>query len=162
MDEKNTAKLLNYLIVADKINQISFPRASSRSLQVKVLKMLHCTILVVEDFDDSREMLSTFLNVQGYETLEAADGQEAVDIAYKEHPDLILMDLSLPVLDGIEAARQIHLDPSSADIPIIALTAHSTHLKNCKENALAAGCVDYLEKPFDFSLLENKIKTHIH
>jgi two-component system cell cycle response regulator DivK len=102
-------------------------------------------ILVAEDEPDNRRIVVRVLTVEGYETLEAADGQAAVALARREHPDLIMMDLAMPGMDGWEAARQLKADPETADIPIIALTAFA--LRGDEERAREAGCDDYLPKP---------------
>jgi two-component system, cell cycle response regulator DivK len=102
-------------------------------------------ILVAEDEPDNRRIVVRVLTVEGYETLEAADGQAAVALARREHPDLIMMDLAMPGMDGWEAARQLKADPETADIPIIALTAFA--LRGDEERAREAGCDDYLSKP---------------
>ena len=97
-------------------------------------------ILVAEDEPDNRRIVVRVLTVEGYETLEAADGQAAVALARREHPDLIMMDLAMPGMDGWEAARQLKADPETADIPIIALTAFA--LRGDEERAREAGCDD--------------------
>ena len=102
-------------------------------------------ILVAEDEPDNRRIVVRVLTVEGYETLEAADGQAAVALARREHPDLIMMDLAMPGMDGWEAARQLKADAETADIPIIALTAFA--LRGDEERAREAGCDDYLSKP---------------
>ena len=102
-------------------------------------------ILVAEDEPDNRRIVVRVLTVEGYETLEAADGRAAVALARREHPDLIMMDLAMPGMDGWEAARQLKADPETADIPIIALTAFA--LRGDEERAREAGCDDYLSKP---------------
>ncbi len=102
-------------------------------------------ILVAEDEPDNRRIVVRVLTVEGYETLEAADGHAAVALARREHPDLIMMDLAMPGMDGWEAARQLKADPETADIPIIALTAFA--LRGDEERAREAGCDDYLSKP---------------
>lgn len=111
------------------------------------------TILIVEDFDDTRFMLSTMLQMRGCHVLEAVNGQEAVEIAPREHPKLILMDLSLPVLDGISATKQILADAATSNIPIVALSAHCQESDWCKR-ALDAGCQECVKKPIDFDMLE--------
>ena len=104
-------------------------------------------MLLVEDNEESREGLSRHLNRRGFEVLTAADGRQGVETARAEAPDLILMDMSLPVLDGWEATRQLKATPQTRDIPVIALTAHA--MKDDRERALAAGCDDYFSKPID-------------
>jgi len=114
-------------------------------------------ILLVEDNDMVREMLSERLTHQGYQVLLAGDGQQAVVMAQSETPDLILMDMTLPVLDGWEATRQIKTAPLTHPIPIIALTAHV--VPGDQEKCLAVGCDDYETKPIDFSQLLAKIQA---
>jgi two-component system cell cycle response regulator DivK len=112
-------------------------------------------ILLVEDNDLSRDMLSRRLLRKGHEILLAADGMQAILMAESETPDLILLDMSLPVIDGWEAARRLKGSPSTAAVPIIALTAHA--MAGDRERALAAGCDDYDTKPVDFPQLLAKI-----
>ena len=113
-------------------------------------------ILLVEDNEMNRDMLSRRLVKRGFEVLTAIDGQQGVDMAASEDPELILLDMSLPVLDGWDAARKIKADESTASIPIIALTAHA--LAGDREKALEAGCDDYDTKPVDFKRLMGKIE----
>ena len=114
-------------------------------------------ILLVEDNEDNRDMLSRRLQRKGYEVAVAVDGQQGVDMAQSERPQLILMDMSLPILDGWEATRQIKSLPALSSIPIIALTAHA--MSGDREKALAAGCDDYDTKPIDLPTLLNKIEA---
>lgn len=111
------------------------------------------TVLLVEDFDDTRLMMKIMLETQGYRVVEAVDGQEAVEFARHECPDLILMDISLPVLDGLSATRLIREIEGICDVPIVAVTAH------CREGihaeAFAAGCNEFIPKPIDFNKLDN-------
>ncbi len=111
-------------------------------------------ILIVEDVEFNRDLLVQLLEDE-YEILTAADGAAGVELAEREHPDLILMDLSLPVVDGWEATRRIKADNILRDIPIIALTAHA--MTGDKERALECGCDDYLSKPLDEELLFHKL-----
>ena len=108
-------------------------------------------VLVVEDFEDSRFSLSKLLEIEGYEVLEAGDGAQAVELALDERPDLILMDLSLPIIDGLSATRQIRENEAMKSVPIIALTAHD--LIDFQAKAQDAGCTDYATKPVDFNAL---------
>ena len=114
-------------------------------------------ILVVEDNEMNRDMLSRRLMRKGYEVIIALDGEEGVTKAQAEAPDLILMDMSLPVLDGWEATRRLKAAPETHAIPIIALTAHA--MAGDREQALAAGCDDYDSKPIEFQQLLGKIET---
>ena len=110
------------------------------------------TVMVVEDFDDTRALLKLVLERKGYYVLEAANGQRAVELAKSQHPRLILMDLSLPVLDGLSATKQIREQSFLRDVLIVAVTAH--HGREYREKALAAGCDDFVNKPVDFNQLE--------
>ncbi len=114
-------------------------------------------ILYVEDNDDNLYMLTLrFEMLDGYEIISAGDGAEGVAKAASEKPDLILMDLNLPVMDGWEATRRLKDDPATSHIPIIALTAHA--MAGDRERALAAGTNDFDTKPVDFERLLGKIK----
>ena len=110
------------------------------------------TVMVVEDFEDNRFMMRRVLEMSGYRVLEAVNGEEAVELAHRERPQLILMDLSLPQLDGLAATRRIRQYPDMKDVPIVAVSAHDT--ADFHADALAAGCNDYVTKPIDFDQLE--------
>ena len=112
-------------------------------------------ILLVEDNELNRDMLSRRLMRHGHDIITATDGQQAIDLTIEHSPDLILMDMSLPVLDGWEASKQIKANPDLTHIPIIALTAHA--MDGDKEKALTAGCNDYDTKPIDLPRLLGKI-----
>jgi CheY-like chemotaxis protein len=112
-------------------------------------------ILLVEDNEMNRDMLSRRLQRRGFEVLVASDGAASVELASAEQPDLVLMDMSLPVLDGWEASRRLKSTPATKDIPIIALTAHA--MASDREKSLQAGCDDYDTKPVDFARLLDKI-----
>jgi two-component system cell cycle response regulator DivK len=114
-------------------------------------------ILLVEDNDMNRDMLSRRLQRKGHEVLMAADGMQAILMAESEAPDLILLDMSLPVIDGWEAARRLKASPATALVPIVALTAHA--MSGDRERALAAGCDDYDTKPVDFLNLMAKVEA---
>ena len=118
------------------------------------------TILLVEDNEMNYDMLSRRLRRKGYDVLIATDGQAGVDMARAEMPALILMDMSLPVLDGWEATRQLKAAAETRAIPIIALTAHA--MAGDRDQALAAGCDDYDSKPVEFDRLLGKIKALLH
>lgn len=111
------------------------------------------TVLVVEDFEDNRFMMRRLLEMSGYRVVEAENGEQAIERALTERPDLILMDLSLPVLDGLAATRGIRRQPDSQSVPIVAVSAHDT--ADFHAEALAAGCNEYVTKPIDFDELEN-------
>jgi CheY-like chemotaxis protein len=113
-------------------------------------------ILLVEDNEMNRDMLSRRLLKAGFEMVIAVDGERAIDLARSEAPDLILMDISLPGLDGWEATRRLKALPETKSIPIIALTAHA--MAGDREKSLAAGCNDYDTKPIDFLRLVQKIQ----
>jgi two-component system, cell cycle response regulator DivK len=102
-------------------------------------------ILVVEDDSDNRRITTKTLAVEGYQVIEAIDGFQALAQAHAEHPDLILMDLALPNLDGWEATRRLKSDPDTRAIPVVALTAVA--MRGDEEKARAAGCDDYISKP---------------
>jgi two-component system cell cycle response regulator DivK len=114
-------------------------------------------VLLIEDNEMNRDMLSRRLQRRGYEVLMAADGQEGVATAQAQEPDLILMDMSLPVLDGWEATRLLKGDAKTRAIPIIALTAHA--MSGDREKSLEAGCNDYDTKPIDWPRLLGKIEA---
>ena len=112
-------------------------------------------ILLVEDNEMNRDMLSRRLQRRGHEVLIAADGAEALRVAGEAQPELVLMDLSLPVMDGWEATERMKANPQTASIPVIALTAHAMGAD--RERALAAGCDDFDTKPVDMERLTGKI-----
>jgi two-component system cell cycle response regulator DivK len=117
------------------------------------------TIMVVEDYDDTRMLLKAGLESLGYSVLEASNGQEAVDIAERERPDLILMDLDLPILDGIAATQLIRQQSDMDKVPIVAVTAYPmsyTHVK-----AFAKGCDEYMRKPIDMSELARVVNRYL-
>ena len=114
-------------------------------------------ILVVEDNEMNRDMLSRRLVRKKYEVLVAVDGRESVEMARSETPDLILMDMSLPVMDGWEATRQLKASPETQVIPIIALTAHA--MSGDREKAMEAGCDDYDTKPIELPRLLGKMEA---
>ena len=103
------------------------------------------TVLVVEDIVEQRNILVTLLRYSGYEVLEAADGEEAIQLAGKHRPDLILMDAGLPVLDGWQATEQLKQDPSTSQIPVVMLTAYALDVNRAR--AFEAGCNSYLPRP---------------
>ncbi|HEX8422773.1 MAG TPA: response regulator [Pyrinomonadaceae bacterium] len=117
-------------------------------------------ILLVEDNEMNRDMLSRRLARKGYEVSIAVDGQQGVEMAGAELPDLILMDMSLPVLDGWEATRQLKNSEATRHIPVIALTAHA--MSGDRERALEAGCDDYDTKPIELPRLLEKIESMLN
>jgi two-component system, cell cycle response regulator DivK len=112
-------------------------------------------ILLVEDHEEIWDFLSRRLKRRGYDVLLAHDGQEAVDKTRSERPDVVLLDMNLPVMDGWTAARTLKADPDTAKVPLIALTAHA--MSGDRDKALEAGCDDYHPKPVDFSRLLSQI-----
>ncbi len=116
-------------------------------------------VLIVEDNEMNRDMLSRRLKRKGYDVLIAVDGSEGIEMAKTHHPDLILMDMSLPKIDGWEATRQIKANEMTKDIPVIALTAHAT--SQDREKALAAGCDDFDTKPVDLKRLLGKMEEQL-
>jgi CheY-like chemotaxis protein len=114
-------------------------------------------ILLVEDNEMNRDMLSRRLEKKGFQVVMAEDGQQGVDMALSEVPDLILMDMDLPVIDGWEATRRVKAGESTGRIPVIALTAHA--MVGERDKAMAAGCDDFDTKPIDFPRLLGKITT---
>jgi len=117
-------------------------------------------ILLVEDNETNRDMLGRRLQRRGYEVIIAVDGAEGVSMAQRDAPDLILMDMSLPVLDGWEATRRLKAAPETQAIPVIALTAHA--MSGDREQALEAGCDDYDTKPIELDRLLGKIEALLH
>ncbi len=116
-------------------------------------------ILVVDDFDDSRFSLCRLLEMSGHETLEAKDGHEAVEIALRDRPDVVLMDVSLPDFDGIMATERIRRDEAPTRMSIIMLTAHDSD--QFQDRALGAGADDFVTKPVDFDHLTTVIARHV-
>ena len=115
-------------------------------------------VLIVEDFDDTRELLRMMVEMKGCDTAEATNGQEAVEMAASEHPDLILMDLNLPVLDGWEATRRIKSMRETSGIPIVAVSAQCSG--DWKDRALRAGARECLEKPLDLSAFDRLLSRY--
>jgi CheY-like chemotaxis protein len=122
------------------------PKAESRNLPL---------VLLVEDTEDNRFMMRRLLEMSGYEVIEARNGEEAVRLASEQHPEMILMDLSLPIIDGLAATRRIRALPGFETIPIVAVSAHDT--ADFHADAIAAGCNSYITKPIDFGQLEGLI-----
>ena len=114
-------------------------------------------VLLVEDNEMNRDMLSRRLKRKGFEVLIAVDGLEGVNMAMSESPEIILLDMSLPVMDGWEAAGKLKADPTTSGIPILALTAHA--MEGDREKALEAGCDDYDTKPVNFKRLLEKMSA---
>jgi len=115
--------------------------------------------MVVEDYDDTRLLLRQALEAKGYRVLEAINGQEAVELSMREHPDLILMDLDLPILDGIAATQHIRQQAEMTEVPIIAVTAYPMSYTRVK--AFAKGCNGYLAKPIDLTELQELVDRYL-
>jgi CheY-like chemotaxis protein len=113
---------------------------------------LPATILVVEDSTDTRNVLCFSLTKSGYKVVMAVNGEEAVSVALREQPDLILMDLNMPLMDGLAATQQLRAHEELREVPILAVTAYDTY--GMKEAALEAGCNGYIKKPIDFKRLD--------
>jgi two-component system cell cycle response regulator DivK len=116
------------------------------------------TILVAEDMEDSRQLMKFLLEMFGYIVIEAENGHQAVESAAEHHPDLILMDMSMPVMDGLTATKAIRVFNEKSKIPIIAVTAFG---KQYYERAIEAGCNDLISKPVDFDLLKPVIEQYL-
>jgi two-component system cell cycle response regulator DivK len=116
-------------------------------------------ILIIEDNEENRDALARRLQRRGYDVVMAGDGQQGVEMAKSEKPDLILMDMNMPVLDGWRASQLVRADPETRELPIIGLTAHA--LAGDREKALQAGCSDYHTKPVDFPRLLAQIEALI-
>ena len=137
-------------------------RYSSRSPAVATAakpKGVSPTILIAEDSPDGREMLQVLLGMNGYSILTAADGLRAVEVALESLPDLILLDLELPGLDGLSVARDLHRRTKLENVPIIILSGHDP--MQHKQSAIDAGCIDYLMKPLDFQKLDEILQTEV-
>lgn len=115
-------------------------------------------VLIVEDYEDTREFMKILLESYGYKVIEAADGIEAIDRVKQHHPDLILMDISLPLVDGLTATRAIREFDTEYKVPIIAVTAFG---KNYYKKAIEAGCNDLIDKPVDFDNLEPILSSYL-
>jgi two-component system cell cycle response regulator DivK len=116
-------------------------------------------ILIIEDNEENRDALARRLQRRGYDVVMAGDGQQGVEMAKSEKPDLVLMDMNMPVLDGWRASQLVRADPETRELPIIGLTAHA--LAGDREKALQAGCSDYHTKPVDFPRLLAQIEVLI-
>ena len=143
------------------MHQIEFNRLSSRSRSVAAVqtKRTTPTILIAEDSRDGREMLQVLLDLKGYRVLTAADGCQAVEVALESFPDLILLDLELPRLDGLSVARDLRRHSDFRNVPIIVLSGHDP--MEHKQLAIDAGCTDYLLKPLDFQKLDEILQNKV-
>jgi CheY-like chemotaxis protein len=117
------------------------------------------TVMVVEDYDDTRALLKSILERKGFRVVEAVNGREAVERAASECPDLILMDLDLPILDGIEATNRIRQMGALCAVPIVAITAYPMSYTRVK--AFAQGCDEYIPKPIELARLEEVLRRHL-
>jgi CheY-like chemotaxis protein len=115
------------------------------------------TVLVADDFTDTRKLMKLLLEKYGFDVLEAADGYQAVEQAVSEHPDLILMDLAMPVMDGIQATQAIRRHDDLADVPIVAVTAYGDFYN---ERARDAGCNDVIQKPLEFTQIKPLVNQY--
>lgn len=113
------------------------------------------TILLVEDTEDNRQMMRRLLEMSGYKVVEALNGREAIEAAFRVRPQIILMDLSLPFIDGLAATRQIRSNADMDEVPIVAVSAHDS--ADFHHEALEAGCNAYITKPIDYPQLEETI-----
>ena len=118
------------------------------------------SVMIVEDYDDTRYMIRQVLEQQGYRVVEALTGIEAVELARQERPDLILMDINLPLIDGINATRRIREIEEMSDVPIVAVSAYDS--VGLRETARERGCIDYLVKPVDVEQLKNLVNRLLH
>ena len=116
-------------------------------------------VMVVDDADDIRQLISMQLRWRGYEVIEATNGEQAVELAMRNHPGLILMDLSMPVMDGYEATRRIRALPGFVEVPIVAVSAFCDPCNVHK--ALEAGCVECVSKPIDFPAFDKVVLKHL-
>ena len=121
-----------------------------------LMAAMAASVLVVDDFPDGREMVAEYLAFRGFAVLQAASGVEAIELARKHRPRLILMDLGMAGLDGWETTRELKADARTKDCTIVALTAHA--LASQRASAIAAGCDDVIAKPFDLSALAGKVE----
>lgn len=120
---------------------------------------MHKTILLVEDNPVNRRLAEFLLRSQGYHVRAATNALEAFEMVEKERPDLIVMDIQLPGMDGLEAARKLKEQPRTAEIPVVAVTSYA--MKGDREKALAAGCVGYVTKPIDKNTFIQEVATHL-
>ena len=132
---------------------------TARPIRVARLPRIKPTILIAEDSADSREMMQILLGLRGYSVIIAADGCEAVEIALATKPDLILLDLELPRLDGLSVARDLRRHSRFRNIPIVILSGHDP--MEHKQPAIDAGCTDYLLKPIDFEKLDAILNAQV-
>lgn len=126
----------------------------------KETDMSNETILIVEDSKLNRKLVETILRPHGYRLLIAVDGREAINVATRQRPDLILMDMQLPKTSGYDATRTLKAQPETADIPIVALTAHA--MEDERERAMATGCDGYITKPINIRAFPDQVQDHLN
>lgn len=129
----------------------------SALMREKVAKLPVRTILVVDDFDDTRLMMRLWLEKRGYRVVEAADGLEAVKVACRESPHLVIMDIEMPEMDGLAATRRIREEEHLRNVPIVAVSAYGA--EHWRDRALAAGCNEYVSTPFEPKELSRLIES---
>lgn len=149
---KSEAKLLSGIVVA--LNLAYFRSCIS----LIPFLFMQKKVLIVEDYDDTRSFMKLLIQGYGYQVLEAVNGQQAVETVEKEHPDLVLMDIGLPVMGGLAATKTIRESEVASQLPIIALTAYGDSFYG---PALEAGCNDFINKPLDFDKLEPVLKHYL-
>lgn len=126
-------------------------------IRAKVGEVPARTILVVDDFDDTRLMMRLWLERRGYRVIEAADGLQAFEVARRESPDLIIMDIEMPGLDGLAATRKLRLEEHLREVPVVAVSAYGE--AHWRDRAIEAGCNEYVSTPFDPTELSNLITS---
>jgi two-component system cell cycle response regulator DivK len=139
------------------IEPLIVPNESSRERAADFFEKRHeaATVLLVEDTEDNRQMMKRLLEMSGYHVVEAINGKQAVEVAHQVQPHIILMDLSLPFIDGLAATRKIRSLPGFNKVPIVAVSAHDT--ADFHSEALDAGCNAYITKPIDYPELEELV-----
>ena len=135
------------------VTKVSSSHTEGRAAAREDVSQTSRTVMVVEDYEDNRFMMKWWLETRGYRVVEAVDGLEAVQVARRERPDVILMDLSLPLIDGLTATLRIREFKYLRDVPIVAITGHD-EIK-FHQAALAAGCSEFVSKPINLDQLEN-------
>ena len=140
------------------VPRIHLPFSSSRLFLFSMTAKKH-RILIAEDFEDNRIALKLMLKLAGFEALEAADGQQAIEVTQRDRPDLILMDISLPTIDGLQATRTIRSNADFQQLPIIIFSAHDS--AESRDEAQEAGGTSYLTKPIEFEELRKVIEWHL-
>jgi CheY-like chemotaxis protein len=129
----------------------------SAKMREKAEEVLARTILVVDDFDDTRLMMRLWLERRGYRVIEAADGLEALEVARRESPDLVIMDIEMPEMDGLAATRRIRQEEHLRDVPVVAVSAYGE--EHWRDRAIEAGCNEYVSTPFEPTELSELIQS---